>query len=321
MTHKFFAAPLQGHTDAPWRLFHHMEYPLSDIAYITPFIRLEKGVPRERDLRDFASPLNDSLPLEPQVIFSDADELRALLSALAQRGATVVNLNLGCPFPLQTKRGRGAGILPDPDRLLKATDVIKEFPGIRLSVKMRLGYDSPEEWRALMPALRRIDPTYVAVHPRTAKEQYSGPLHLDSFGEFLHEAEFPLVFNGELHTPSDIAAITDRFPDIAGVMAGRGIIARPSLFEEYVAGTEFPHDERISRLLRFHRQLFDHYCDTLCGDSQILSKIKPFWEYSEPEIGSKAFKALKKSGSMPSYRRALNMIERALTDMHREYIP
>lgn len=308
MTQKFFAAPLQGHTDAPWRHFHHLEYPLPDVAYITPFIRLEKGVTRERDLRDFSSSLNNDLQLEPQVIFSDADELRSLLTVLSQRGATAVSLNMGCPFPPQTKRGRGAGILCDPDRLRAAADVVKEFPGIRLSVKMRLGYDSPEEWHALIPALRSMDPAYVALHPRTAKEQYSGPLHMESFGAFLCEAEFPVVFNGELHTPSDIAAVVDRFPDIAGVMAGRGLIARPSLFEEYAGGTELPREERISRLLRFHTRLLDHYCDTLCGDCQILSKIKPFWEYSESEIGRKAFKALKKSGSMASYRRALNII-------------
>ncbi len=62
-------------------------------------------------------------------------------------------------------------------------------------------------------------------------------------------------------------------------------------------------------MLGFHRELLDHYTSILCGDSQIISKIKPFWEYAEAEIGRKAWKAIRKAGNMAKYHSAVAMIE------------
>lgn len=61
-------------------------------------------------------------------------------------------------------------------------------------------------------------------------------------------------------------------------------------------------------MLHFHRELLCHYESTLCGDSQILSKIKPFWEYAEEEIGRKAWKAVKKASNIAKYHSAVAMI-------------
>ncbi len=58
----------------------------------------------------------------------------------------------------------------------------------------------------------------------------------------------------------------------------------------------------------FHNRLFTHYQNTLCGDMQVISKIKPFWEYAETEIGRKPWKAIKKASSMAKYISAIAMI-------------
>jgi hypothetical protein len=62
-------------------------------------------------------------------------------------------------------------------------------------------------------------------------------------------------------------------------------------------------------MLRFHRLLLNHYSETLCGDSQILSKIKPFWEYAEEEIGHSAWKAIKKAVNIAKYHSAVAKIK------------
>lgn len=277
--------------------------------YFTPFIRVEKGVVRDRDIRDFTSPLNDGVPVVPQVIFSGTDELRCLLPALVDAGAVAVNLNMGCPFPMQTGRGRGAGILARPDRLQGLADLMAEFAQLTFSVKMRLGYDSPGQWRSLMPVLNSLILEFIAVHPRTARQQYSGELHMDELECLASESGVPVIFNGELRTPGDIYDVKIRYPQIAGVMAARGVLGRPSLFEEYDVGMELPLADRLQRMLCFHDRVFARYADILCGDTQILSKIKPFWEYAEAEIGHKAYKAIKKAGSIAKYRQAVSMIE------------
>ncbi|MDE6311002.1 MAG: tRNA-dihydrouridine synthase family protein [Muribaculaceae bacterium] len=299
---RLLIAPLQGHTDAPWRHFHHEIY--GPAQCFTPFIRLEKGEPRARDMSDFTSPLNSSCPPVPQIIFRDAAEIHLLLNALVSVRATAVDLNLGCPFPPQTGKGRGAGVLAHPEVLDPLPDLMDEYPGITLSVKMRLGLDSPEQWRAVLERLKPVKLSHITIHPRTAREQYSGPLHMDQLERLLDESPFPVIYNGDVLTPQDISRIHSRYPRIAGVMCGRGLLGRPSLFAEYIAGREWTVDERLDAMLRFHSRLLDHYGNTLSGPAQILSKIKPFWEYTT-DLPRKTAKALHKSQTLSSYLRAL----------------
>lgn len=302
-----YIAPVQGHTDAAWRHFHHEIYG-GENRYFTPFIRCEHGELRKQDVRDATSELNEGLDLEPQVIFRDMEELEVLLSRLEAEGMREVNLNMGCPFPLQTGKGRGAGFLANVAEAARIPEVLSKHPDMTYSVKMRLGFENPEEWRGVMPVLNSLDLRHIDVHPRVARQQYGGDLHLDQFEALLGESKNPVVFNGEIKTPSDIGEILDKYPQVAGVMTARGILGRPSLAAEYAEGLEWSEAERLERMLAFHRNLLNHYESLLCGDAQIISKVKPFWEYSEEEIGRKAWKAIKKAGNMAKYHSAVAMI-------------
>ncbi|MDE7179812.1 MAG: tRNA-dihydrouridine synthase family protein, partial [Muribaculaceae bacterium] len=73
-------------------------------------------------------------------------------------------------------------------------------------------------------------------------------------------------------------------------------------------GEEWTRDKRLEKMLDFHRVLLRHYTETLCGESQVVSKIKPFWEYAEEEIGRKAWKAIKKASNIAKYHSAVAMI-------------
>ena len=190
---RLFAAPLQGHTEAVWREEHLREYG-EGVEYVTPFVRVEKGAPRQRDMRDFTSPANGDSNPEPQVIFKDMDELRLLLDALVREGATRVNLNMGCPFPLQTGKGRGAGLLAAPQRLDGLAEVMEQFRQLRFSAKMRLGFDDPTQWMGVMARIGSLPLDYLAVHPRTARQQYSGPLATDQFEALLQSTSLPVIF-------------------------------------------------------------------------------------------------------------------------------
>lgn len=301
-------APVQGHTDAAWRHFHKDVYG-GEHTYYTPFIRLERGEFRKHDLKDYTSELNANHEVVTQVIFRDMEELKPLISGLAEIGARKIDLNTGCPFPLQTAKGRGAGFIANIEEYNKIPELLKEYPDIDFSLKMRLGFANPEEWKGVIDAIGKMKLTHVTLHPRVAKQQYGGDLYLDQLAEFLKACPHPVVFNGEIKTPKDIADVKEKFPEIAGVMTARGILGRPSLLAEYEAGEEWDKNKRTDEMLKFHRRLLIHYESTLCGDSQILSKIKPFWEYAEEEIGRKAWKAIRKASNMAKYHSAVAMIE------------
>ncbi|MDE6218290.1 MAG: tRNA-dihydrouridine synthase family protein [Muribaculaceae bacterium] len=302
------AAPVQGHTDAAWRHFHAAVYgQLAD--YSTPFIRLEKGEARKRDLNDAFSSLNDNHILIPQVIFKNETELTTLVAILKNGGAGAININMGCPFPLQTARGRGAATICRPDAAEAVRKVVEENPDIDFSVKLRLGMTERDEWKSLISVLNLLKLDHIILHPRVARQQYGGETDLDAFSEFLSESVNPVIYNGDINTPEDYRLIAERFPTVKGVMLGRGLLGRPSLGAEISEGVEWDKSRRLEAMKEFHRLLFRHYRDTLeGGDHQTLSKIIPFWEYAEQEIGRKAWKAIKKTSNMAKYNTALTLI-------------
>ncbi|MEZ3549247.1 MAG: tRNA-dihydrouridine synthase family protein [Muribaculaceae bacterium] len=301
-------APVQGHTDAPYRHFHAFCYEGIN-TYYTPFIRLERNELRNRDRKDFTSSLNGNCNLRPQIIFRNAEELNSLTTILKGDGVSAIDLNMGCPFPLQTGHGRGAATLSNHQLVDAVGNVISSSPEIDFSVKIRLGFNSPDEWQYLLKTLNNLRISHIAVHPRIARQQYSGDLYLDQFKAILQESKNPVIFNGDIKSLEDADRIKNLFPDIAGIMIGRGIIGRPSLAEELRQGREWDRAQRIEKMLEFHRLLLSHYEETLCGDSQLISKIKPFWEYAEDEIKRKAWKAIKKASNIAKYHSAVAMID------------
>lgn len=304
----FHFAPVQGHTDAPYRHFHSIFYG-NDLCYYTPFIRLEKDGIRNRDLKDVISLLNDDINLVPQIIFRDKNELNTLVKLFKEQGITRIDLNMGCPFPLQTGHGRGAATIANEEVADAVVETIKNYPEIAFSVKMRLGMNSNDEWKNLIPKLNEVKLEHITVHPRIARQQYGGEVDLDAFRGILQNSVNPIVYNGDILTPQDITHIMDLFPQCEGIMIGRGLLGRPSLVTEYLAGKELSREERLEMMLKFHRTLLDHYQSTLCGDTQIISKIKPFWEYAENEIGRKPWKAIKKANNIAKYNSAIASIE------------
>lgn len=300
-------APIQGHTDVAYRHFHSDLYGGSNIYY-SPFIRLEREVMRPRDIKDINSDLNANHNIVPQIIFRDEYELKTLIRQLKEFGFKKIDLNMGCPFPLQTGHGRGAATILNAPLAEKMVAAVKENPDIEFSVKMRLGLNDPKEWEKLLPYLNQIKLTHISLHPRIAKQQYGGEVNLNEFGNFLKNSSNPVIYNGDIKSPGDMHEIISQFPDIKGLMVGRGILARPSLFNEFSEGSEWVKEKRINKMLEFHRQLFEHYSNILCGEAQIIAKIKPFWEYAEEEIGRKPWKAIKKAVNISKYQTAVAMI-------------
>lgn len=302
-----YVAPMQGLTDAPFRHFHADVYGAAD-GYFTPFLRIDHGEVRRRDLRDISSPLNANHRLVPQVIARDRQEFERLVDAVAEAGHREADLNLGCPFPLQTRRGRGAALIANRAALADIADAMTARPDIKFSVKMRPGLSSPDEWKQTIDIINTMPLSRLTIHPRIATQQYGGPLLMEVFAAMTAASSHPVVYNGDIATPADIDRIASAYPTIEGIMAGRGLLARPSLFAEWQSEREWDADERLEHILRLHAGVYRHYAGTLCGDTQILSKIKPFWEYLEGEIGHKPAKAIRKAGSLAKYEAAVASI-------------
>ena len=303
---KIYAAPLQGFTDFPWRQAHGAVAGGVD-EYFAPFSRVEKGVAvRPRDVRDIEG---DPLVVA-QAIFRDVDELRIVVDTLISAGATKIDLNMGCPFPPQVRKGRGAAMVERPDELRRVADLLREYPEVIFSAKMRLGVDDAASWRGAIEILNSMPLRFLTVHPRVARQQYGGELHRGEFRDLLEFARMPVVFNGDILTPGDIDRTYSDFPQIAGVMIGRGLLARPLLASEWRNGVEVPDYDQIRIAVEIHDRVFDRYRKVLCGDAQILQKIKPFWTYLSDILPRRTAKSLHKSNTLSAYLDVLESLRR-----------
>ncbi|MCD7900902.1 MAG: tRNA-dihydrouridine synthase family protein [Bacteroides sp.] len=298
-----YFAPLQGYTDYLYRNVHHEVFGGIN-TYYTPFVRIERGEFRKRELRDIA-PENDKTGcLIPQLIAAVPDEMRRIVNLFAELGHKEMDINLGCPFPLIARKHKGSGILPYPDEVKTLLNTITEYPHLTFSVKMRLGWDHPLECLELVPLLNDLPLKHITMHPRMGKQQYRGTVDMDSFTRFHRICQHPLLYNGDINTTEEITRIATDFPDLAGIMIGRGLLANPALAYEYNKGTSLPKDEKIKRIKVFHDHMFTAYSELLQqgGQQQILSKMKLFWEYLYPEMNKRDKKKILKSNNIQLYR-------------------
>lgn len=298
-------APLQGYTDSYYRNAHEAAFGGID-AYYTPFVRLEKGHTfRSRDLRDISSEHNHVGKLIPQIIASTPDEMKELADVLIKNGHTSADLNLGCPFPMIARRHKGAGLLPYADEVEALLKTIQDISQLRFSLKMRLGWHSSNEILSLAHMLNDAPLSHICLHARNGEQQYKGTTDLEGFSQFYHICRVPLLFNGDIRTTQDINTIMTQFPNLEGVMIGRGLLSNPALALEYKNGKTLEMNDKKNRMRQLHHDIYSAYRDYLQGDRQVLDKIKPFWDYLTDELEKRTRKKIEKASKIDAYENAV----------------
>lgn len=273
---KLVLAPLRGVTVRTFRrVFAPALVEAGFTEAVSPFIPALNAKVNPRSLKD-VEVLESPIPCVPQAIGKDPVALGALLAAFRDLGHRTADLNAGCPYPMIARKGRGSGLLDDPDNLARMLEAGVETMGPgNFSLKTRLGRDDPDTLLRLMPLLNRFPLRCLCVHARTARRMYEGPVDLARFALVAEASVNPVVYNGDwdpaLGRPTTGEG-RESFDvsKLAGVMAGRIFIrdlaARPDadeLIAKYVAETE----------------------TELCGRSSTLGRVKEllaYWSEATP---------------------------------------
>ena len=239
-----YFAPMEGITDGILRQTHHRIFGGIDV-YCLPFHKLTQSLSLlTREERDISPEENEGLNVLPQALTRDPEQLSAWLYYVSECGYSRADLNLGCPSPTVTGRGRGSGMLRDPEGLRSFLDrLFSNTLPVSLSVKTRIGYESTEEWPGLADLLADYPFAHVTIHVRTTREQYTGAVHPEAFGLALQKGVPHPVYNGDLRTPEDVRALAAHFPGTEAVMIGRGLLADPALARRIRGGEEASEEE------------------------------------------------------------------------------
>lgn len=310
MEHKSYElhfAPLQGYTDHIFRNAFAKYFGGVDVYY-TPFIRIERDGFRRRDVRDILPDLNQVDALVPQILPGTPDEFRLLADLLQENGYQRADINLGCPFPLIAGKRKGAGMLPYPELVKEVLQTIDEYPEMRFSVKMRLGWENAGECVILNDMLNDLRLEHITVHARTGKQQYKGETNPEAFARFFELSRHPLFYNGDLRSVEDIHFILGKFPLLRGVSVGRGLLSSPFVGKSFKENETFSEELRMSTFSAFHEELFSAYSGVLQGEIQLLTKMKTLWEYFLPETDRKLLKLIKKANKLSRYNEAVRAI-------------
>ncbi len=296
-----YLAPIQGFTDFVYRNAYSKVFTEID-AYFIPYISAKNGTILRKYEKEILLQNNQQKRVIPQVLVKDLNELLFLSGVVENAGYSEVNLNLGCPYPMVTKRGKGAGLLADPEKLKIMLTAFFDKSNLKLSIKLRAGLNSPEEIETIIPVLNNFPLTEIIFHPRIAKQLYKGEIHTSAFQLATDNLKHKLVYNGDIFSLADFNKYEYNFPEIDDWMLGRGILMNPFLPAE-IKNISILQDDKFEKLKEFHELVFKGYTETMDNTGNVLNKMKQFWSYFSYSFPNqkKAFKGIKKSKNMVDY--------------------
>ena len=272
---KIYFAPMEGITDGILRQTHNRIFGGVDV-YCLPFHKLTQNLTLlTREERDISPEENTGLNILPQALTRDPEQLSAWMYYVSECGYSCADLNMGCPSPTVTKKGRGSAMLQDLDGLKSFMDrVFSSTLPVSLSVKTRIGYKLPEEWPQILALLMEYPLAHVTIHLRTTSEQYSGSIHPDAFSLAVKNGMPHPVYNGDLHTVEDVKRLISFCPTTEAVMIGRGLLANPALARMINGGSDASSDE----LREWYTSLYEGWKSRF-HETLALGRIKKLMEW------------------------------------------
>jgi len=307
---EFYFAPLEGISGAEYRRVHHRLFPGVD-KYYMPFISpTQDHLFTPRELRNIAPEANEGVPVVPQLLTKNPEDFLWAAGELKSMGYDEVNLNLGCPSGTVVTKGKGAGMLADPDQLDRFLDTVFCRAEVSVSLKTRLGLTDPEEFHRLLEVFAKYPASLLIIHPRVRMDYYKHPIRTEYFDQALAAYPGPLCYNGGLTSPGEITALQSRYPQVDKWMIGQGLLADPALVMR-MKGLPAPD---IAVFRAFHDELYHGYLDAFQSGRNTVFHMKELWTYLSRlfDGGEKLFKQIKKAQDTAAYESAVEQIFRTL---------
>lgn len=272
---KYYFAPLEGITGYIYRNAYQTFFGQID-KYFTPFISptSNKGF-TSRELNDILPKHNQGLSVVPQILTNNAEYFTRTVNELTKFGYDEINLNLGCPSGTVVAKHKGSGFLAQREQLDEFLEDIFSKASTKISIKTRIGKDSPDEFYELIEIFNKYPLEEIIIHPRIQTDFYKNKPNMKVFKDALALSKNPVCYNGDIFNGSDYMELVEMYPSLGAVMLGRGLIANPALIGEIK--NNHVVDKQVMKA--FHDTVYAGYQEILSGDRNVLFKMKEFWFY------------------------------------------
>src|SRR5213078_1505294 len=216
----------------------------------------------------------DEHPLAIQIFGADPGVMAEAARMVVAAGADIVDINFGCPVRKVTKTGAGATLLEDPDRAATIVAAVAEAVDVPVSVKMRRGLeDGSRACLAVGPQLVAAGAATLTLHPRSAKQMYTGTADHALTAELVELVAVPVIASGDITSRARAQSVLAT-TGAAAVMVGRGAQGNPWALREIVDGGrgEPSREEVAAELVLFIREAVREL-----GERRASSFLKKFY--------------------------------------------
>ena len=294
LANNLFAAPMAGVTDRPFRML---------CKKLGAGYAVSEMVTSRRDLWDSlktsrrANHDGEAEPIAVQIAGTDAQMMADAAAYNIDRGAQIIDINMGCPAKKVCNKWAGSALMQDETLALQIVAAVVAACAPRhvpVTLKMRTGWaQTHKNAVTIARAAESAGVDMVTVHGRTREQGYKGFAEYDTIAEVKAALRIPVVANGDINSPEkarDVLAYTGA----DAVMLGRVAQGRPWIFREVAhfmatgARLAPPLVAEVKRLLLDH--LLDHYA--LYGEfTGVRSARKHIGWYVKTLPGGEAFRA------------------------------
>jgi tRNA-dihydrouridine synthase B len=263
LPHSVFAAPMAGVTDRPYRTL---------VKQLGAAYAVSEMVTSRSDLRDSLKTsrrldhTGESGPIAVQIAGTDAEMMAEAAIYNLQRGAQIIDINMGCPAKKVCQKWAGSALMQDEPLAMSIIEAVVKAAlpyGAPVTLKMRTGWRCDQRNAvSLAKQAESAGIQMITVHGRSRDQGYKGQAEYDTIAQVKRAVSVPVVANGDIDSPQKAQQVLQHTGADA-VMIGRAAQGRPWLFREihhYLAhGTQLapPLVAEVKRLLMHH--LEDHY--------------------------------------------------------------
>ncbi|HET6387366.1 MAG TPA: tRNA dihydrouridine synthase DusB [Armatimonadota bacterium] len=253
-------APMAGITDHVYRLIcREMGAGLACTELISCFA-LSQGNQRTLKMLDWTE---EERPVGCQVFGAVPELMGAAAKIIHDRGADLIDINMGCDVRKVIKTGAGAALMKNPDLAASVVRAIAESSSTPVTVKIRGGWGESADPTEVGQALEAAGAAAITIHPRKAGQRFEGAADWSLIRKLKESLRIPVIGCGDVHTPADAERM---FAETGcdAVMVGHAALGNPwifqqmkSYFETGAAGVEPTVEEKLAMTERHVRMLCD----------------------------------------------------------------
>ena len=234
-----------------------------------------------------------------QLATNSPDEAEWAAALVSSRGADFVDMNFGCPIDYFTRKGLGAAIGRHPTRIRRILEAMKRGAATTpVTAKIRLGWNDTSR-NYLEQARAAVDggAEAIFVHGRTRNARYRSAADWDTIGEIVAAVTVPVIGNGDLLFPHEIAAARQR-SGCHAVMVARAALIKPWIFREVQSGDwDITAEERVVLYRQYAALAREHWGDDEHGLTRVRTFIKwhlDFWCRYAPRGGDGVYPSMQR---------------------------